>query len=28
MGKPEIWVPSDAMHIKFAKLFGVGNGPL
>jgi hypothetical protein len=26
MGKPEIWVPSDAMHIKFAKLFGVGNG--
>lgn len=26
MGKPEIWVPTDAMHIKFAKLFGVGNG--
>ena len=26
MGRPEIWVPSDAMHIKFAKLFGVGNG--
>lgn len=26
MGKPVIWVPSDAMHVKFAKLFGVGNG--
>lgn len=26
MGKPEIWVPTDAMHVKFAKLFGVGNG--
>ena len=26
MGVPEIWVPTDAMHVKFAKLFGVGNG--
>lgn len=26
MGKPVIWVPTDQMHVKFAKLFGMGNG--